>query len=87
MKSQGNIAQGLSSGGDLFVEGGAGTKISSEYFAGIGTDFCGVRDNWNQDDKNLFVTFFNKKKVRLLKKPKTSSEVSTKIFSTRSDKF
>ena len=43
MESQGNIAQGLSSGGYLFVEGGAGTKIPSEYFAGIGTGFCRVR--------------------------------------------
>jgi hypothetical protein len=36
MESRGNILLGLKSGGVLFVEGGIGTKIPSEYFAGTG---------------------------------------------------
>lgn len=54
MESWGNILLGLRSGGDLFVEGGIGTKIPSEYFAetGIETGFCRVRDNRDRVDKS-----------------------------------
>ncbi len=53
MESRGNILLGLKSGGVLFVEGGIGTKIPSEYFAGtgIGTGFCRVGDNGNRGEK------------------------------------
>jgi hypothetical protein len=34
MESRENILLGLRSGGVLFVEGGIGTKIPSEYFSG-----------------------------------------------------
>ncbi len=63
MESRGNILLGLKSGGVLFVEGGIGTKIPSEYFAGtgIGTGFCRVGDDRDRGEKTrsrrtLFLT-------------------------------
>jgi hypothetical protein len=56
MEPRGNILLGLRSGGVLFVEGGMGNKIPSEYFAGteIGTGFCRVRDDRNRSEKTRF---------------------------------
>jgi hypothetical protein len=53
MESRGNILLWLRSGGVLFVEGGIGTKIPSEYFAGtgIGTGFCRVGDERDRGEK------------------------------------
>jgi hypothetical protein len=63
MESRGNILLRLKSGGVLFVEGGIGTKIPSEYFAGtgIGTGFCRVGDDRDRGEKTrsrrtLFLT-------------------------------
>jgi hypothetical protein len=49
MESRGNILLGLRSGGVLLVEGGIGTKIPSEYFAGTG--FCRVGDDRDRGEK------------------------------------
>jgi hypothetical protein len=58
MESRGNILLRLRSGGVLFVEGGIGTKIPSEYFAGtgigIGMGFCRIGDDRNRGEKIRF---------------------------------